>query len=63
MKKLNQSKLSNIQNGKWEKNFCRPATLMNKIFEVVEANKLFSIDLKTRYLNSSSIIGTRYCQT
>ena len=35
--------LSNIQNGKWEKNFNRLATLMNKILELVETQKLFKI--------------------
>ena len=33
----------NILSGKWEKNFYNSATLMNKMFEVIEAHKLFSI--------------------
>ena len=35
------------------------ATLMNKIFEVIEAHKLFSIDIKkNRYFNTSTIFSS-----
>ena len=37
---------SNILNGKWEKNINNSATLMNKILEIIEAQKLFSIPNK-----------------
>ena len=33
----------NTLNGKWEKNYCDSSTLMNKIFEIAEAEKLFNI--------------------
>ena len=35
--------LLNIQNGKWEKKFQLILNLMNKIFELVEAQKFFNI--------------------
>ena len=38
--------LSNTLIGKWEKNSIDSATLMNKIFEIIEAKKIFDIELK-----------------
>ena len=34
---------SNIQSGKWEKITIDSATLMNKILEIIEAQKLFNL--------------------
>ena len=45
MKKIKPSQALNILNGKWKKISIDSATLMNKLFEVIEAHKLFSIDL------------------
>ena len=42
-KKIKPKDALKHQNGKWEKNFSRLATLMNKIFELIEAQKLFNI--------------------
>ena len=35
--------LSNIQHGKWVKKFHDSATLMNKVFELIEAMKIFDL--------------------
>ena len=45
MKNIKPSEAINHLNGKWEKKYQLIQLLMNKIFEVIEANKLFSIDI------------------
>ena len=53
---LNQLKQLNIRNGKWEKNFSRLSTLMNKILELIEAQNYLICQRKIRYFNSSQFI-------
>ena len=36
----------NIQHGKWAKNLMNSATLMNKVFELIEAMKIFDLKKK-----------------
>ena len=43
--KKHQSKLLSILIGKWEKISMNSATLMNKVFEVIEAKKIFNLDM------------------